>query len=78
MKQEQKDTSVKILNGSGMTLSDKQEVAKEVEIFWGKLFCTNGKVTLGEKKEMWKEYDKYEANIQSAGDGCCNKENERE
>ena len=52
MKQEQKDTSVKILNGSGMTLSDKQEVVKEVEIFWGKLFCTNGKLTLGDKKEM--------------------------
>ena len=31
-------------------MSDEQEVVKEVEIFWGKLFCTNGKVTLGERK----------------------------
>ena len=23
-----------------------------MDIFWGKLFCTNGKLTLGEKKEM--------------------------
>ena len=29
-----------------------QEVVKEVERFWGNLFCTNGKVTLGQKKEM--------------------------
>ena len=34
-------------------MSDEQEVVKEVEIFWGKLFCTNGKVTLGEKTEMF-------------------------
>ena len=33
-------------------MSDEQEVVKEVERFWDKLFCTNGKVTLGEKKEM--------------------------
>ena len=33
-------------------MSDEQEVVKEVERFWGKLFRTNGKVTLGEKKEM--------------------------
>ena len=51
-KQEQKDTSVKILNGGGITVSNEQSVVKEVEIFWGKLFCTNGKVTLGEKREM--------------------------
>ena len=30
----------------------EQEVVKEVERFWGNLFCTNGKVTLGQKKEM--------------------------
>ena len=29
-------------------MSDEQEV----ERFWGKLFCTNEKVTLGDKKEM--------------------------
>ena len=33
-------------------MSDEQEVVKEVERFWSKLFCTNGKVTLGKKKEM--------------------------
>ena len=33
-------------------MNDEQEVVKEVERFWDKLFCTNGKVTLGEKKEM--------------------------
>ena len=47
-KQEQKDTSIKILNSSGITVNDEQEV----ERFWGNLFCTNGKVTLGQKKEM--------------------------
>ena len=51
-KQEQKDTSIKILNSSGITVNDEQEVVKEVETFWGNLFCTNGKVTLGQKKEM--------------------------
>ena len=51
-KHEQKDTSVEILNGSGITVNDEQEVIKEVERFWGNLFCTNGKVTLGQKKAM--------------------------
>ena len=51
-KQEQRDTSIKFLNGSGIIVSDEQEVVKEVERFWGNLFCTNGKVTLGQKKEM--------------------------
>ena len=51
-KQKQKDTSIKILNGSGITVNDEQKVIKEVKRFWGKLFCTNGKVTLGEKNEM--------------------------
>ena len=51
-KQEQKDTSIKIFNSSGITVNDEQEVVKEVERFWGNLFCTNGKVTLGQKKEM--------------------------
>ena len=35
-----------------ITVNDEQEVVKEVERFWGNLFCTNGKVTLGQKKEM--------------------------
>ena len=34
-KEDQKDTSVEILNCSGITVSDDQEVVKEVEIFWG-------------------------------------------
>ena len=33
-------------------MNDEQEVVKEVERFWGNLFFTNGKVTLGQKKEM--------------------------
>ena len=33
-------------------MNDEQEVVKEVERFWGNLFCTNGKVRLGLKKEM--------------------------
>ena len=33
-------------------MNDEQEVIKEVERFWGNLFCTNGKVTQGQKKEM--------------------------
>ena len=45
-KQEQKDTSIKISNDNRITVSDEQEVLKEVERFWGKLFSTNGKVTL--------------------------------
>ena len=48
----QKDTSIKFLNGSGITVYDEQEVVKEVERFWGNLFCTNGKVTLGQKNVM--------------------------
>ena len=43
----EKDTSIKILNGSGITVNDEEEVVKEVERFWDNLFCTNGKVTLG-------------------------------
>ena len=31
--QEQKDTSIKILNDSGITVSDEQEVVKEVQSF---------------------------------------------
>ena len=58
-KQEQRDTSIKFLNDSGIIVSDEQEVVKEVERFWGNLFCTNGKVTLGQKKgDDWKWYDK--------------------
>ena len=51
-KQEQKDTCIKFLNGSAITVNDEQEVVKEVERSWGNLFCTNGKVTPGQKKEM--------------------------
>ena len=51
-KQEQRDTSIKFLNGSGIIVNDEQEMVKEVERFWGNLFCTNGKVTLGQKKEI--------------------------
>ena len=40
-KEERKDTSIKILNGSRIIVSDEQEVIKEVGRFWGKLFCTN-------------------------------------
>ena len=48
MREKRKDTSIKVLNGNGITVSDEQEV----ERFWGKLFFTNGKVTLGEKREV--------------------------
>ena len=51
-KQEQKDTSIKMLNRSVITVNDEHKVIKEVERIWGKLFCANGKVTLGQKKEM--------------------------
>ena len=51
-KQGQRDTSIKFLNGSGIIVNDEQEVVQEVERFWGNLFCTNGKVTQGQKKEM--------------------------
>ena len=33
-------------------MSDKQEVEKKVEGFYGSLFCTNGNATLGVIKEM--------------------------
>ena len=32
-KQEQRDTSIKFLNGSGIIVNDEQEVVKEVERF---------------------------------------------
>ena len=59
-KEEQKDTIIKILNSSGINVSDEQEVLKEGDIFCGKLFCTNGKVTIyrREKGDDWKGYDK--------------------
>ena len=41
--------SSKILNGSGITVSEEQEVVKEVKGFLGKLFCTNRKVALERK-----------------------------
>ena len=49
-KQEQNDTCIKFLNGSGITVNGEQEVVKEVERFWGNLLCTNGKVTLEQKR----------------------------
>ena len=56
-KQEQKDTSINILNGSGINVNDEQKVVIEVGRFWGNLFCTNGKVTLGQEKgDDWKGY----------------------
>ena len=45
-KPKQKYTSIKILNGRGITVNDEQEVVKDVERFCGNVFCTNGKVTL--------------------------------
>ena len=51
-KQVRKDTTIKVLNGSGITVSDEQEVAREMERFWRELFFTNRKVTLGDD---WKE-----------------------
>ena len=36
----------------GITGNDEQEVVKEVERLWGNLLCTNGKLTLEQKKEM--------------------------
>ena len=46
-KQEQKDTSIKILNGSGITVKDEQDVVKEVE-----------SDTRTKKGDDWKGYDK--------------------
>ena len=50
--QEQTDTSINILNGSGITVNYEQEVVKEVDRLCGNLFCINGKVTPGQKREM--------------------------
>ena len=71
-KDERKDKSIKVSNGSGRTVSDEQEVEKEVERLWGKLFCTNGNAALG---DYWKFYDKCGGVISSAGDECCNNNN---
>ena len=57
-KREQIDTSIKILNGSGIIVNDEQEVVKEVERFSCKLFCTNRKYTRREKGDDWKGYYK--------------------
>ena len=57
-KQEQKDTSIKILNSSGITVNDEQEVVKEVERFWGNLFLHKwDSDTRTEKGDDWKWYD---------------------
>ena len=37
-KPERKYMSIKVLNSSGITVSDEQGVVKEVERLWGKLF----------------------------------------
>ena len=42
-KQEQKDTNIKILHGSGLTVNDEKGVVKEMERLCGNLWCTNGK-----------------------------------
>ena len=49
----QRDTSIKILNVSGITVNDEQKVVKEVERFWGNLFSTKWESdTRTEKREM--------------------------
>ena len=53
-KQEQNDTSIKVLNGSGITVSDEQEVVKEVEMrFWGNYKWESD--IRREKGDDWKE-----------------------
>ena len=52
MRQEkQKYKSIKVLNGSGRPVSDEEEVEKSGEILV-QIVCTNGKATLGEKREF--------------------------
>ena len=51
MNKKRKHTSIKVLNSIGITVSDEQEVVKEVRRLWGKLFSINGEVTLREKRE---------------------------
>ena len=55
-KQVRKDESMKVLNGSGCTVSDNKKWKKkwknEVESFGGKLFGTNGNAALGIEMEM--------------------------
>ena len=52
-KQVQKDTSIKILNGSGITVIEgSTRSGKRSGEYLGQFFCINGKVTLGEKNEM--------------------------
>ena len=41
-KQVQNEESIKILNNSGCTVCDKQEVEKEVESFWVNCFAQMG------------------------------------
>ena len=42
-KSERKDRSIKVLNGSGITVSDEQEVVKEGERLWGNCCAQMGK-----------------------------------
>ena len=60
-------------------MSDEQEVVKEVDRFWGKLFNTNWKVTLGKKKETIGKGMTSEEQIFSQQDIIVqtNKQNER-
>ena len=44
-KERRKGRGIKVSNDSGITVSDEQEV----ERFWDNLFCTNGKLALGDK-----------------------------
>ena len=58
-KHEQKDTRIKIVSGSEITVSDEQEVVKEVERFWGNFFVHKWESdTITEKVDDWKGYDK--------------------
>ena len=56
-KQEQQKTSIKLLNGSGLTVSDEQEVIQEVERFWGKTVLHKWESDIRrEKGDAWKGY----------------------
>ena len=58
-KEQHMGKSIKVLNSSGITVSDEQEDVKEVDRFWGEVLCINRKATQGNKKrDDWEWYDK--------------------
>ena len=45
-------SKVKLVNEDGETVNDEREMEEMIEMFWGDLFCVNGKAKYGIMKEL--------------------------